>query len=356
MSDITLTSQVAPTLPVPAPKYSITIRPGTMDDIANIDKLQKKYSKNLAFLPTKALEGKIRQNEVLIAELVKSGESRVERNANDLSTLNSNLSTFAGYLIGQDRYFKRDDVGIIYHLAVDTEKQRGFIGTALLKAQFDRSAYGCKLYCCWCAQDIEANRFYESMGFVPIAFRAGSEEKQRTHIFWEKRIRENDQTTPWWFPSETKGGMMQADRLAFPIPPGLHWSDPMPLIFPKDTHKEESVKQIEDKSVRTRSAKKLKSPITGSTTRRGGLFFAPIIEEKAIKKEKPKREKKLKMKNDPKYVAAARELKDRWLDAVNENPSALQSVGKYQLTRDQVSGRPSLNDLSSRAIPLLEAA
>jgi len=30
--------------------------------------------------------------------------------------------------------------------------------------------------------------------------------------------------------------------------------------------------------------------------------------------EKPKREKKPKVKNDPKHIAAARELRDRWLE------------------------------------------
>ncbi len=88
-----------------------------------------------------------------------------------------------GYCIGNDQYFKRDDVGIIYQMNVVPGRQRGFIGASLLKAQFERSAYGCKLYCCWCAQDIAANRFWESMGFVALAFRAGSEKKARVHIF-----------------------------------------------------------------------------------------------------------------------------------------------------------------------------
>ena len=53
-----------------------------------------------------------------------------------------------GYLIGCDRYFKRDDVGIIYAINVVPDYRRSFVAAALLKAQFDRSAYGCKLYCC----------------------------------------------------------------------------------------------------------------------------------------------------------------------------------------------------------------
>jgi hypothetical protein len=103
---------------------------------------------------------------------------------NQPSTINHQQSpTPVGYLIGNDQYFKRDDVGIIYQINIAEGKRRSLVGAALLKAQFERSAYGCKLYCCWCAQDIEANRFWESMGFVPLAFRAGSEKKQRVHIF-----------------------------------------------------------------------------------------------------------------------------------------------------------------------------
>ena len=99
-------------------------------------------------------------------------------------------------------------------------QQRGLIGATLLKAMFDRAAYGCRLFCCWCAQDIEANHFWESLGFVPLAFRAGSRQKDRVHIFWQKRIRAGDTTTPWWFPAQTTGGSIREDRLVLPIPPG----------------------------------------------------------------------------------------------------------------------------------------
>ena len=107
------------------------------------------------------------------------------------------------------------------------------IGATLLKAVFDRAAYGCKLFCCWCAQDIAANRFWQAMGFVPLAFRTGSEKKGRVHIFWQKRIRAGDRETPWWFPSQTGGGSIREDRLVLPIPPGSHWSDAKPLVLPQ---------------------------------------------------------------------------------------------------------------------------
>jgi hypothetical protein len=46
------------------------------------------------------------------------------------------------------------------------------------------------------------------------------------------------------------------------------------------------------------------------------------------------RQKKPKRKNDPRLVAAARELRDRWLERVNrgENEQLLPSRGKYDVT------------------------
>ena len=50
--------------------------------------------------------------------------------------------------------------------------------------------------------------------------------------------------------------------------------------------------------------------------------------------EKKPRARKAKSKNDPRLVAAARELRDRWLEHVNVDGGAdLVSDGKYDLTR-----------------------
>jgi hypothetical protein len=230
--------------------------------------------------------------------------------------------------MGVDRYFKRDDVGIIHQLNVAPGRQRGFVGATLLRAMFDRAAYGCRLFCCWCAQDIEANKFWESMGFVPLAYRVGSEKKQRIHIFWQKRIRENDtppNATPWWFPAKTEGGAMNADRIVFPIPRDRHWSDEMPVIM---TGIEEPKPALEGPLAASRS-KRSKPVVVAQTSRR--LSFAPIA---PVKVEKL-REKKAKVKADPKLVAAARELRDRWLEHVNEGRMLIEGAGKYDLVRQR---------------------
>lgn len=316
---------------VPIPRIPITIRPATIDDLPFIDALQKKNTKSVGFMQTKALEGKIRAGNILVAWASRPCAGGLSRECMGETPMAREDEDRVGYLIGHDQYFKRDDVGIIYQINVAPGRQRGFVGAALLKAQFERSAYGCKLYCCWCAQDIEANRFWEAMGFVPLAFRAGSEKKQRVHIFWSKRIREGDTTTPWWFPAETKGGSMMEDRLVFPIPPGTHWSDAKPIVLPRHTLNRHTVakpKELED------GRKKTRSPVANAKIRRplsGGLTFGvPVV-------EKPKRAKREKIKNDPKFVAAARELRDRWMEKVNEDPSMLESNGKYNVARGELA-------------------
>src|SRR5688500_5925540 len=188
--------------PVPLPDYrerGLSIRPATLDDLAFIDGLQKKHTNMVGWMPTKQLEGKIQLGHVIVAEEENAGvrvgvrvrvrpdeEGAVASDPNPNPNPNPNRPLHAspaartpvGYCIGHDQYFKRDDVGIIYQLNVVPDRRRSLVGATLVKAMFDRAAYGCRLFCCWCAQDIEANHFWESLGFVPLAFR----EIGRAHV------------------------------------------------------------------------------------------------------------------------------------------------------------------------------
>jgi hypothetical protein len=310
-----------------------------MEDIPFMDGLQKLHSKQVGWMPTKQLEGKIRAGQVLVAVGTTPAPPGLEEGDAGVAPTGSAL----GYCIGHDQYFKRDDVGIIYQMNVAPGHQRGLIGAALLKAQFDRSAYGCRLYCCWCAQDIAANRFWEAMGFVPLAYRAGSEKKSRVHIFWQRRIRAGDATTPWWFPAQTSGGSIREDRIVLPIPPGTHWSDAKPLILPAVGRGLGILPEPESAAPRKRSGetpkprKKDAPPVRAMPDPlSGALFFAPPAPAPggAVKK-KPAREKKPKAKNDPRLIAAARELRDRWLERVNApgGATSLPSNGKYDVNK-----------------------
>lgn len=312
---------MTPPLIVPVSRVPITVRAATMGDYPFIDRLQGMHSKALGFMPKAQLEGKIARGEVLVAE----DEARLP----------------IGYCISSDRYFKHDDVGIIYQMNVSPGVQRKLVGATLLRAVFERAPYGCRLFCCWCAQDLDANYFWESLGFVPLAFRAGAGGK-RTHIFWQRRIREGDTTTPYWFPAKTDGGHMREDRIVLPIPPGVHWKDPMPILLP------EAQKALPDSEVaRAPRPCRKKSTSTGEapvpqlmppTRRRVQFGAAPIAPApEPVAKTKPAKQKREKVKADPVLVAKARELRDRWLEKVNEDPALLLSggaQGKYAVGRE----------------------
>jgi hypothetical protein len=223
----------------------ITIRPAELGgaDMHFIDQLQKKHSQMVGFLPFNQIEKRIKGEDgghVLIAEtnVQTSSPPRPNVQSGDSTSSGSvDVSTFGrldvsakreriGYIIFADRYFKRDDLGIVFQLNIVPHMQRGLVGAALVKAAFEACPWGVKLFCCWCAQDLAANHFWESVGFVPIAFRAGARGKanggnradDRIQIFWQRRIREGDDQTPYWYPSQTSGGAMRENRLALPIP------------------------------------------------------------------------------------------------------------------------------------------
>src|SRR6267154_2675581 len=93
---------------VPIPRSNVTVRPATMSDLPFLDGLQKLHTKQVGWMPTKQLDGKIGLGHVIIAE--------------------DEAKQAVGYCIGNDQYFKRDDVGIIYQMNVVPDRQRGLIG------------------------------------------------------------------------------------------------------------------------------------------------------------------------------------------------------------------------------------
>jgi hypothetical protein len=195
----------------------------------------------------------------------------------------------------------------------------------------------------WCAQDIQANYFWESIGFLPLAFRTGSASKQRIHIFWERRIRSDDHVTPYWFPSMTKSGAIREDRLVLPIPHGTHWRDAKPIFLPgmqpasqpalpPTRERKPFVPRIQPVVSPSRFLKETPpgkaAVVTGGKLRyldRGDYVPPP-------EPEKPKRQPKPRTKTDPKLIAAVRELRDRWLEQMNAGEFVLAD-GRYDVAR-----------------------
>lgn len=378
--------------PLPNPKVELSFRLATMDDLPWMDRLQKMHSKQLGFFRRQQFEGYIAMGGVLIAEEVGGRQRAVgsEAEMHLLPTANRQLSTPLAYCISRDRYLKRDELGVIYQLCVEPAYQRGYIAAAMLREVFNRSAYGCRLYCCWCAQDLAANKFWESMGFVPLAFRAGSDKKKRVHIFWQKRIDgERHEGTeayrhdgeegevydpqskinnpkskiPYWYPFQTNSGAIRSDRIVFPIPANVHWKDVHAVAVPTVALEDPATAGgpwrldgparggAEDSGLRTESKKKALpfptqssalSPQSSSSTVPiligGKIRHVPRpgvrVEVEPVPKQRAQRAKRLpapKTKIDPKFLTAARELRDRYLEQVDDG--LLGVTARYDITR-----------------------
>ena len=375
MSNLTLHRDMnSQAILLPEPRAgAITIRPASgapeSNDLQLIDALQKKNSNGVGFARLGQLINNIAKGEILIAEQ----EGR-----------------FAGYCLSKDHYKEHDDVGIVYQLAVVEGQRRGLIGATLIKEVFNRAAYGCKLFCCWCAQDLDANYFWESLGFVPFAFRTGSRKVRykdgtrgpRIHIFWQRRIREGDLETPYWFPKETRGGPINEARLVLPIPPGTHWSDAKPSVLPGAMlpGMDQALKALPAAGVQKkprcegRNAKKPKAAPVAVRPARRGVWVAPPTppaptkeQLAAAKKEKKQKAAAQKFKNDPRLVAAARELRDRYIEEIVAPAPGSRMLppsanGKYEVSR-MLEHAPSCMEAMKiepppviAALPLLEAA
>jgi hypothetical protein len=221
-----------------------------------------------------------------------------------------------------------------------------------------------------------------------LAFRTGSRAKQRIHIFWQRRVRDNDDVTPYWFPAKTQAGAVGEDRIVLPIPPGTHWRDAKPTILPglpalppdQGLEKAEPlllpggapVKARPEKPVLTKSQRAAiarsqsahlgASPLGKKAVIRGGRIryvdipgFDPSLDgpDELREPEKVKKPRAPRMKNDPKYVAAARELRDRYLEQFNTPGMQLPPAtnGKYDVSR-ALEAMPT----ELKPTPLLKAA
>ncbi|MGI9015204.1 MAG: hypothetical protein ACR2GY_13285 [Phycisphaerales bacterium] len=365
----------APVLASPRRDGEVAVRVATLDDYAFVDMLQKMHSHMVGFLRRGAIQTYLSRGHVLLAESADDARQPL------------------GYIIHRDEYKHRDHLGIIYQLNVSPVEQRRLIGARLLHEAFSRSAYGCKLYCCWCAQDIRANYFWESVGFVPIAFRTGSRGKQRIHIFWQRRVHAEDTTTPYWYPHRTDSGAVSEERIVLPIPPGVHWRDPMPLVVPLlEVHEADALaagkKPEEDVAkktlaggalVRPREAhaarERVESKHLGGTPRGyvgvvvgGRIKHVPHPDtfalEEAIRAEEAKERKRVstpkkeRAKYLPEHVAAARDVRDRYMEDFNEVARMLPpgACGKWDVSRGMLEAGAGRAHVVDRVLALPPAA
>lgn len=349
---------------VPVPRCPISIRVATAADLLFLDALQKKHEKMVGWFPSRQMAEYVEAGAVIVAE-----ESITHHRSPAPSNSQPAAHSPIGYCISRDRYMGHDEVGIVYQLNVEPGRQRHLVGASLIQAAVERAAYGCRLLSCWCAQDIAANYFWEALGFLPLAFRAGSRGRRRVHIFWQRRIRSGDAVTPYWYPYQTRSGAIRQDRLVFPIPEGVHWRETKPIVLPED--RGSSGEEQSQLPARTRRAlsrtpfcragaagqpdtrdptlsrdPNMKAILVGGRIRyvprsipaQARIHPAPAAPQPA---PPPKPPRKPAPKNDPRHVAMARELRDRYLEYINSgNPLPLPPP-RYGITRiQQPKSRP----------------
>jgi hypothetical protein len=192
-------------------------------------------------------------------------------------------------------------------------------------------------------------------------------------------------TTPYWYPCQTNAGAIREDRLVFPIPPGTHWSEVKPIILPgEDRVPGVGCRVPGEERKRLKGSVRNPKPETrnpgpgpgkvailvggrikyidrpGYVAQKGGVFDpedfgelsraaqtrrepAPAVfdpealfepepqSRRQTRRAKAKKQPRPKAKNDPKLVAAARELRDRYLEHINDQP--LLPQGKYDVSR-----------------------
>jgi hypothetical protein len=151
-----------------------------------------------------------------------------------------------------------------------------------------------------------------------------------------------------------------------PIPPGTHWSDAKPIVLPGasgveglGTPAEGSTQRLAlPDANRPRSSRRPAAKKNGAEkppTLLRGFHFASTAQPQvaAAAAVKPERKKRPQVKNDPKYVAAARELRDRWLEHVNAGETIVLAQGKYDVSRtlSVVEGSRAIAGPAAAALP-----
>src|SRR4051812_31398486 len=109
---------------IPIPKADVSVREATLADVAFIDALQKMHGKQVGFMRTSWIEEKIRAGQIIVAEESKQesprrhGDTEARPSVDATSVPQCLRGERLGYCMGVDRYFKRDDVGIIHQMNV----------------------------------------------------------------------------------------------------------------------------------------------------------------------------------------------------------------------------------------------
>jgi hypothetical protein len=190
---------------------SVTSTLATIADLSWIDHLHHCFRLELGFLTRTALEQAITSGRVSLAR--ENGQP-------------------AGYVLGAPRYHGLDRHAIIYQAAVPLDAQRRHVGRACLEHWLTFVGRFPLQTSLWCAADLLSGLFWAAMGFEPRAWREGSRQRGRIHLFWTS----SDPGHQVYVPSATHSGQLSARRPIIPLPDSWTWEEGLPgVTLPKMT-------------------------------------------------------------------------------------------------------------------------
>lgn len=144
------------------------VRIATPADLSFVKHLQKRFSNQLGFLPTAAIEWYLSAGRVTL--VLENQEP-------------------AGYLLGRRRLRCLPAVVPITQAAVCFDAQRRAHGVELVNAAAAAAAAdGRTMLQAWCRSDLEANDFWAAVGFTAIALRRPPTSRGLPLILWRRPL------------------------------------------------------------------------------------------------------------------------------------------------------------------------
>jgi hypothetical protein len=182
----------------------IVVRQATPDDVPYLDSLQRQMRNAVGFLPTAALMEYVCKDCVSIGFL--NGDP-------------------ASYLLGTPAKKSSPGCAAIYQAAVQYDARHQLLGTTLVEHFVDHlpgSAVAVEL---WCAQDLDANQFWEAADFQALAYRVGSHAKRRIHILWRRLLNAAPHAALPPLSGLSTSGQTRRTTVTVPLKFGERWQD-----------------------------------------------------------------------------------------------------------------------------------
>lgn len=175
-SPVPLPNPAGPATSPPGRAIQPLIRLARPQDLKYLSSLQKRFSNELGFLPTQALQWYVEHQRVGV--VTENGDP-------------------AGYVLGRTHFKYQPLLRPITQTAIQMDAQRRHLGLALVnricKQAIDARQLAVQAIC---AEDLDANDFWAVAGFVPIGEQTHHNARGRNLIVWRKQL---TSTLPAWF-------------------------------------------------------------------------------------------------------------------------------------------------------------